>query len=316
MAEAAKSAGVLRSLSDDLAAAVERAGASVVAVHARARIPASAILWRDGVVVATNHTVRRDEDIPITLPDGSRTTGTVAGRDGGTDLVVLRVPPSLQSARPAELRPGDEPPKVGELVLAVGRPGEDGPTAALGIVSAVQGPWRTWGGGEIEHFVRLDLSVYDGFSGGPLVDARGRVIGINSSALARGMPVTIPVATVERIVAQLLERGHVARGYVGLAAQPVRITESLRARLGGSYEAGAMVVKVEPQGPADRAGILLGDVVVAVDGDAVADPSEIGALVGDRVGRTIEMTVVRGGSIAKVPLTVGERPRRAAGGEG
>jgi serine protease DegQ len=319
MSSSSTSNSTLRELSDDLAGAVARVAPSVVAVHARQRIPASAILWRDGVVVGAHHTIKRDEDIPVTLADGSRTNATVAGRDPGTDLVVLRVPSGLASSEPATLRAADEVPRVGELVLAVGRPGEDGVTATLGIVSAAQGPWRSWHGGDIDRFIRSDLTVYDGFSGSPLVDAKGAVLGLNSSALARGMAVTLPVATVERVVGQLLTRGHVARGYLGLAMQPVRITESLRQRMGGkiTYEAGAMVVKVEAGGPADRAGILLGDVLVAVDGSAVTDPEEVSAaLGGDAVGRKLAATVVRGGALVELSVTVGERPRGGRGGEG
>lgn len=301
----------LRALSDDLAAAVARVSPSVVALHARSRIPASGVLWRPGVVVAANHTVKRDTDIPVTLDDGSRTTASVAGRDAGTDLVVLRLPSGLPAAPAATLRAGNEDVRVGELVLAVGRPGEEGVTAALGIVSAIQGPWRSWHGGEIDSFIRLDLSIYDGFSGSPLVDAGGNVLGLNSSALARGMAVTLPVSTVERVVDQLLADGRVARGYLGLAMQPVRITESLRGRAGTGYESGAMVVQVEADGPGDRAGVLLGDVLVSIDGRAVSDPQDVRAALGSAaVGRTLKATLLRAGSLIELPMTVGERSPR------
>src|ERR1051326_1989212 len=204
--------GVLASLSDDLAGAAEAVGRSVVAIHARRRIPASGVVWRDGVVVAAHHTVQRDEDITVTLHDGSTVGASLAGRDPSTDLAVLRLDGGAGALPPA-VRLADDAPRPGHLVLALGRPGR-GITASLGVVSAVGGEWRTWQGGRIDQFVRLDIAVYDGFSGGPLVEAGGHVLGINSSGLARGMPLTIPATTVDRVADQVLAGGRLGRGYL------------------------------------------------------------------------------------------------------
>jgi len=209
---------VLQSLSTELAAAVESAGRAIVAIHARRRIPASGVHWRPGVIVATHHTINREEGITVTLPDGTTGPATLAGRDPSTDLAVLRLSdPGLPTASP---RP--DAPKAGELVIALGRPGSS-LTASWGVVSRVAGPWRTWQGAEIDTLLRLDLAIYDGFSGGPLIDSGARVLGINTSALARGAPLTIPVATVERVVTELLERGTIRRAYLGIGTQEVRV---------------------------------------------------------------------------------------------
>jgi len=297
----------LAAFSNDLAGAVERAGRSVVAVHARRRIPASGVHWRPGIVVATNHTIRRDEDITVTLGDGTTVAATLAGRDAGTDLAVLRLAgDSAPGAPTAEIAEASSL-AVGQLVLAVGRPGE-AVTASLGIVSAVGGEWRTWHGGRIDRLVRLDLAVYDGFSGGPLVDAAGRVLGVNTSALARGGPVTIPAATVNRVADQLLEKGRVARGYLGLGMQPVRLPDTLRRQLDLAGESALLVVSLEPGGPADKAGVLLGDILVALDGTPVAEPGDVLALLGpERVGTQLAAQLVRGGQRVQLSLTVGER---------
>src|ERR1041385_9463999 len=188
--------GVLASLSDDLAGAAEAVGRSVVAIHARRRIPASGVVWREGVVVAARHTVQRDEDITVTLHDGSSVGASLAGRDPSTDLAVLRLDGGAAAA-PA-VRLSDEAPKPGPLVLALRRPGR-GLTASPGVVSAVGGEWRTWQGGTIDRFIRLDLSIYDGFSGGPLVGADGWVLGLNTSGLSRATALTIPAGTVTRV---------------------------------------------------------------------------------------------------------------------
>ena len=302
-------ASALQTLSNDLAAAVERAGNGVVAIHARHRIPSSGILWRRGVVVAASHTVKQDRDVALTLPDGTRARASVAGRDAGTDIVVLRLDEGA-SAEPVEVAP-DDALRVGALVLAVGRPGTEGVTTSLGVVSAVRGAWRTWAGGEIDRFVRLDLSVYDGFSGGPLVDAAGRVLGMNCSALARGMAVTIPAATVTRVVDALLTRGHVARGWLGVAMQPVRLSPALAGRLEIASGRGVLLVQVEPDGPAERGGLMLGDVVVSIDGSPIESPEDVAPFIGaGRVGSALDVRVVRGGGEQHVSVTVGERPRR------
>jgi len=300
---------LLESLSHELANAVETGGRAVVAIHARRRIPASGVHWRAGVIVATNHTLQRDDNITVTLPDGTTAAVTLAGRDASTDLAVLRL--AGQSLATAQLRP-DPSPSVGEFVIALGRPGPR-LTASWGVVSSVAGAWRTWHGAEIDSLLRLDVSIYDGFSGGPLIDAAGRVLGINTSGLARGTPVTIPVATVERTVGELLERGAIRRAYLGIGTQPVRVPQSLAHRLELKNTVGLLIASVEPGGPADRDGVLLGDVLLALDGAAVSDPTDVLAkLGGDRVGRPIAARVIRGGEVKTLQLTPGERPQPRA----
>jgi S1-C subfamily serine protease len=302
--------GVLESLSNDLAGAVERAGHSVVAIHARRRIPASGIHWRPGVIVAAHHTIQRDEDITISLADGSSVAATMTGRDPTTDLAVLKVD---EAKVPVASFADDSGVRVGALVLALGRPGH-AVTASLGVISTVGGEWRTWHGGTIDRFVRLDISIYDGFSGGPLIDASGRVLGLNTSGLSRGAALAIPVSTVNRVVDQLVKSGRVARGYLGLGMQAVRLPAALVERLSLPNDIGLMVVSAEPGGPGDKAGILIGDVLIAVADKPVADPAEVLALLGgDQIGKTLATRIIRAGEPKTLSITIGERPQQARG---
>jgi S1-C subfamily serine protease len=298
--------GALAALSNDLADAVARVGQSVVAIHARRRIPSSGVIWRNGIVVTANHTITRDEDISVTLPDGSSTAGVLAGRDPSTDIAVLRMDSTGPAAEPAP----DDQLQVGRLVLAVGRPGTQ-VTASLGIVSAVGGEWRTWRGGRIDRFVRLDLSVYDGFSGSPLVEAGGRVLGLNTSGLSRAVALALPNATVNRIVDELIQRGRIVRGYFGLAVQPVRLPESMQRQLGLDATVGLVIISLESDGPANRAGLMLGDIITGLEGRDVSDPSDILAfLASEAIGKEVSFRIVRAGVGKTVPVTVGERPSR------
>jgi S1-C subfamily serine protease len=304
-----RSTSALVALSNELADAVERAAEWTVAIHARRRIPSSGVVWRPGVVVAASHTIRRDEDISITLPNGNTVAATLAGRDPGTDLAVLRVSEDASEAA-ATVAP-DDALRVGALVVAVGRPG-DSVTASLGAISAIGGEWRTWQGGRIDRFVRLDLAIYDGFSGGPLVDAAARVLGINTSGLTRSAPVTVPIPTVSRVADELLAKGHVRRGYAGIAVQPIEVPERLAREHALPADTALLVVAVEPGGPADRAGVLIGDVLVALDGTPLREPSDL--LAGLSTRSPVELRLVRGGAPVSVSLTPGERPTR--GGRG
>lgn len=293
----------LLSLSNDLAAAVERAAPAVVAVHARRRLPSTGIHWRPGIVVTAEHTVRTSEDITVTMADGRSLPAELAGRDPGTDLAVLRV----ADAGSVVATPGDDAGlKVGHMVLALGY----GPRASWGVISALGPRWRSGLGGDIDRLVRLDLVLYPGFSGGPLVDAAGRVVGLNTSALARETRLALPVTMVARVADELLRMGHVSRGYLGLGMQPVRLPEPLRAQL-GLGDGGLIVVMVEPSGPAAHGGVLLGDVLVALDGEPVGDLDDVQARLGsDRVGTEIRAVVLRGGVRTELRIRVGEQPRR------
>jgi len=294
----------LLSLSNDLAAAVERAAPAVVAVHAR-RLPSTGIHWRPGIVVTAEHTVRTAEDITVTMADGRSLPAVLAGRDPGTDLAVLRV---ADAGSVVATLGDDAAVKVGHMVLALGY----GPRASWGVISALGPRWRSWRGGDIDRLVRLDLVLYPGFSGGPLVDAAGRVVGLNTSGLARETRLALPVTMVTRVADELLQKGHVSRGYLGLGMQPVRLPEPLRAQL-GLGDGALIVVMVEPSGPAARAGVLLGDVLVALDGEPVGDLDDVQARLGsDRVGAEISAVVLRGGVRTELRITVGEQPRRRA----
>ena len=309
-ASSVPTAGVLESLSNDLAGAVERAGQSVVAIHARRRIPASGVHWRPGIIVAAHHTIQRDDEITISLADGTTVAATLVGRDPTTDLAVLKVG---EAKVPVASFAESSGVRVGALVLALGRPGT-AITASLGVVSAVGGEWRTWHGGVIDRFVRLDVSIYDGFSGGPLIDAGGRVLGLNTSGLSRGAALAIPVETVNRVVDQLLKSGRVARGYLGLGMQAVRLPAALVERLAMPNDIGLMVVSAEPDGPGDRAGVLIGDVLIAVGDTAVSDPAELLAFLGgDQVGKAVTAKLIRAGEPKSISITVGERPQQSRG---
>ena len=308
MTSTTKARSTLAVLSDDLATAVERGGHAVVAIHARPRIPASGVLWRSDVVVATDHTIRREERITVTLPDGRTVPATLAGRDPSTDLAVLRLEADA-AGTPAELG-DDDALKAGHIVLALGRPGTD-VTASLGLVSVSSGEWRTWRGGRIDQFIRLDITIHDGFSGGPLIGAGGAVVGINTSGLARGQPMTIPNVTVRRVVEQLLTKGRVARGYLGLAMQPIRLPQELVSALSLPGRAGLMLVGVESNSPGAAAGAMLGDILVEFDGHTVHDPVDLIAALGpESVGSAVRARVVRAGAVHDLEITVRERGGR------
>lgn len=292
----------LVSLSNALARAVELAGRAVVAVNARRRLPSTGVHWRPGIIVTADHTVTVEEQITITRPDGGTIPASLAGRDPGTDLAVLRVDGQLGVAEIGDA----SPLKPGQLVLALGY----GPRVSWGVISAL-GDGRTRNRESLEPPVYLDLTLYPGFSGGPLVDVQGRVVGITSSGLARHSRLGIPATTVTRVTDELLERGHVARGYLGLGMQPVRLPDALARALEPPRQIGLIVVHVRPDGPAARAGVLLGDVLVALGEVPVTDIEDVEVALGRAgVGASLAASLVRAEGLIELAITVAERPRR------
>ena len=305
-----KSTGALAELSSQLASAVENAGQSVVAIHARRRIPSSGIVWRDGVVVSASHTVRRNEDIEVALPTGESAGATIAGRDAATDLVALRLTGATPRVAP---RADADALRIGSIVLAVGRPGRD-VTASFGIISAVAEGWRTVQGTRVDRVLRLDLAVYDGFSGGPLIDVSGGVVGLNNSALARGTPIALPAAVVDRVVDELLQRGHVRRAYLGVAVHPIALGAAFAKHHQLAGEIALMVMSVAERGPAERAGLMVGDVLIEANGQPLRRPSDLlDALSSVRDGSQLALTFLRGGTRKSLSVTPGDRD--AAGAE-
>ena len=298
----------LVSLSNELAKLVEEFQHHVVAVHARAHYPSSAVHWRPGILVTADHTIRRDEDIQVTLSDGRRLDATLAGRDTGTDIAVLRVEGLGSSPAPTS---GGEPAKAGELALVLGRSPDSGPNVSLGVISAFSGPWRTWRGGRLDNYIRLDATLFPQMSGGAVVDCRGGLLGIATSGLSRIAGLAIPASSVNRVVDVLVAKGHVPRGYIGIGAQPVAIPDALRASLSLSGQTGIMVVKVEPGGPADQAGLFLGDILVGMGDTPIEEIEDLQAFSDSgMIGKPVKAQVIRAGALRDVEITVGERPGR------
>ncbi len=301
----------LQALSDNLASIVEHVGQRVVAVHGRHRIPSSGVIWRHGVVVTAAHTLRHEEGIDVTLADGRTVAAILAGRDTGTDLAALKVdgvdldPVGSGDARSL---------KAGHLVLAVARADGLGASADFGVVGNVGGPWRTWRGGQLDAFVRLDGGLRPGFSGAALVDVRGQVMGICTSALSRGAGILIPAATVERITDELLAKGHISRGYLGVGTQPVRLSDAWMKKMNLSCDRGLLVVSLAANGPAEGAGVLIGDVLIELEGKPCRDIDDLHAALGsERIGQPLKVTLIRGGERTEWSVIVAERPQRNSG---
>ena len=290
-------------LSEGLAQAVATAGAGVVRVEARRRMPASGLIWSsDGLIITSNHVVRADGGIQVGLADGRVVPAALVGRDPSTDLAVLRAEasdlPVLERVDAAELR-------VGRFVLALGRPGKS-VQATLGILSALGDGWRTGGGGVIDRYVQTDVIMYPGFSGGPLVDVQGRVLGLNSSALARGVSLSIPVSTLTRVAASLVSDGKVKRGYLGVSTQAVRLPQAVREQVG--QETGLLIIAVEAGSPAEQSGLLLGDTIVKFAGIPARSHDDLVSLLsGDRVGKSAPAEILRGGVLQLIDVLIGER---------
>jgi S1-C subfamily serine protease len=298
----------LQALSHELAHIVDQVSTAVVAINGRQHLSSSGVYWREGVVVTASHTIRQTEGISVILANGQIVAADLAGVDPSTDLAVLKVGSAELSIPPF----GDTSQlQLGHLVLAVGRGARRGLNAALGIVGVLSGAWRTWQGGRIDQFIGLDVELHPGASGGPLVDSNGRVLGINTLGLSRSMALTIPTATVNRVLGQLLEKGRIGGGYLGLGMRPIPLPEDLKRTLHLSSDSGLIVVSVEPDGPGSKAGIMFGDVIVALGGTEVRNIRDLQVfLEPESVGKTIPVSLIRGGKPLEVNVTIGERNRR------
>lgn len=293
-------------LSGEFASSVEKAGRSVVAVHARRRIPSSGIHWKPGIIVTAEHTIERDEEITISLPDGRTTAATLAGRDASTDLAILK----FESGNLPTAETGDAATvKTGNWLLAAGRTAEGAARAALTIVGVTGPALRTWRGGLLDQTIRLDRRLHPNLSGGPAVDDQGRVLGINTSGLSRLAAVVIPASTVERVVAELVKKGHIGRAYLGVGMQTVRLPRNVRESLKLASETGIMVMGVEPGSPAEKAGVMLGDVLISLDSITLRDVGDVQTfLSGDRIGKSSRASILRNGKLVDATITIGERP--------
>jgi S1-C subfamily serine protease len=295
----------LASLSNQLADAVQTAGAWTVRVHARRGPAASGIALGADLVLTADHVVdpSREDAIRIGLPDGAEVGGSVVGRDPATDIAILRLASgSLTAATVAE-----EEPRTGALALVVGRPGSQ-PNASLGLVTGTAGPTRTRRGGMLERFIMVDAVLYPGFSGGALVDTEGKLLGMITSGLGFGGPaVALPWSLVSQVAETLKTHGKVARGYLGVGSQPVTLSQQAK-DLAGGQERGLLVIQVAEGGPAATGGVLQGDILVKLDGNAISNADDLqGLLSPNRVGTSVTASVVRGGELREVSVTVGSR---------
>jgi S1-C subfamily serine protease len=292
-------------ISNALAEATEKAGAFTVAVHTEARGSSSGVIWRPGLIVTAEHALRRDEEIQVTLASGKVVAAKLRGRDPSTDIALLKCE-EASTAAPL----GDSGSlRAGQLALVVGRTRASGPVAALGCVSLVANERRMWGGAAISPYVRLDVGLQRTAAGGAVVNANGQVVGFATPKFAPAGALPLPVATVNRVVDALLAKGRIARGYLGVGLQPVRLPENLCETLQRREKTAAIVLEVEADGPAHNAGVVIGDILIALNGKPVMRLEDVHAhLHGEQIGKTLAAEFLRGGMRREVSIVVGERP--------
>jgi S1-C subfamily serine protease len=296
-------------LSNALAAATERAAAHTVAVHTGPRGSSSGVIWRAGIIVTADHALRSDEEIHVTLPDQAVVSASLVGRDATTDLAVLKC---AEATSPVAAFGETTALAAGHLTLVVGRTRASGPVAALGAVSLAVAERKHWGGTTLSPYVRLDVGLQPTAVGGAVVDARGSIVGIATPKFARFGVIAIPAATVNRVVELLLSKGHVPRGYLGIGLQPVRLPAELSQRTQRKGKTATIVLDVAPDGPAHKAGILIGDLLLSLDAQEVLHPGDVhSVLSSESVGKTLVAQLLRGGQLHEVRIGVTERPNGA-----
>lgn len=299
------SKNIFSELSDAMANAAQKAGKYTVLVDARRRMPASGIAFTKDTILTAGHVVEREEDIRILFDDGSELTARLAGRDPGTDLAVLKLDSPF--ATPAEV--AKTPARVGQFVLAIGRPTSNGIESSFGTVNRIGGPVRTGRGGMLEKFIKTDVVSYPGFSGGPLIDGEGDMFGINTSGFGMGgEAITIPADEAWKIAETLVKHGKIKRGFIGVRSQTVNIPFESQTQLNRTQETGLLIVGMEKDSPAEKGGLMIGDILVGVAGVAVEHHDELFTrLSGDVVGKSTPMDILRGGKLQSVSVVIGER---------
>lgn len=298
----------LMNLSNQLAGAVERAAASLVAVHGRPRIGSSGLVWRQNLILTASEGIRFEDGIKVFFADGRSADARLRGRDPGTDLALLEA--STGSVAALELG-SDAGLKLGQIVLAVGRTASTGPIASAGIVSGVSGEWKSWRGGRLNPFVRLDVSVYPTSSGGAAVDGAGNVIGLVSTGLSRTSVLAVTRGTIDRVAPKLQEKGYVSRGFLGIALHPVALSSDLKQQVHLDQDRGIMILGLEPDGPGAAGGLMMGDVLLTAGAEVLSNPEVLsGVLDSATIGEAVNFRVLRAGSIHDVRVRIGERPRR------
>jgi len=309
MAQVSDKAGItpLQALSDSVASTVEKVGMSTVALRGRGRRALGCgVVWRNGMMVTVAHAFGRvPATVSVITAQQAGADATLVGTDPPTDLAVFRLPddalPAVDRSNSAVVRPG-------QLAILVGRsPGAD-LTASVSVINRVAGAWQTWLGGHMDRLIRLDAGPHDGLSGAPVADASGKVFGLATSGLSRSYGVVVPESTISRVVDELLAKGHVARAFLGISVQPVEVSKPDEA---GIPEAGLLITSLLPGGPATQAGLLVGDIVLEVADHRAASLPELRDALAGNIGKSVHVSLIRGGSPAQVDVTVGQWPTEA-----
>ncbi len=292
----------LELLSESFVQAVANGSKHVVRVEARRRIPASGIVWKEkGLILTANHAVQREERIRVGLPSGESLDAELVGRDPRHDIALLRIE--------AEMANGawrtSEKLRVGHLVLALGRPAQD-VMATHGIVGALGSSRRKRKPNPSERIIQTDVVMYPGFSGGPLVDAEGLILGMNTSGLLRGISAALSLEMLEPRVTALSQYGYIRKGYLGISLQPVRLSPHGREKL--QQETGLLIAAVEEGSPASEAGVLQGDIITSIDDEPLRFPDDLlDHLHIDQIGKRISLGIIRAGQFDSVTLLVGDK---------
>ena len=290
-------------VSTEMAEIVQAANNGVIRVEGRPHMAASGIVWsNDGLLITASHVVHRDEGVKVGLPNGEIVNAQLVGRDQSTDIALLKVEanellPISRSSEAAE--------SVGNLVLALGRPGQS-VQATLGIISALGGSWRVRRGGQIDRYVQTDVLMYPGFSGGPLIGSDRTLLGMNSSTLLPGVSITVPTATLERVSQTLVTHGRIQRGYLGVSTQRAQLPPNLQEELG--QKVGLLIINVEPDSPADQGGLTLGDTIVGLADQTIRSHDDLLAMLASEiVGQKVPIKIIRAGEILTININIGER---------
>ena len=298
----------LSGVSQALVDLVQRTTPGIVAVKAAPYRVVSGVVLNDNLIAVADHTLRREERVPVHSASGSETAAVILGRDPSVDLAILKAEgmnaSPLPHADPTLLKPG-------MLAAVVGLTIDVGPSASLGILGAVGPSRRTWRGGTLDHFIRLDVNIYPSQSGAAVMSAGGQLIGMATPGLLRHSAVAVPLATIERVSRELVNEGRIRHGYLGVGLQPVAIPANLKSKLGSAQETGLILLSVEADSPAERAGLQIGDILTALGGNAVTDVEDLQqALRGDTVGRTVPVVLMRGGERIETQVAVSERSKK------